>query len=131
MNSSAPAGREATHASQLPSGCSSLDNRGCWQEGKLMDGSSLSGADSWIDVKGSDYVIRGNQGRNASGDGYQTHVINNMGWGSDNLFDANIAIVNSDGFGFYVHDAGTSNNTVLCNNEVSEAGAGFANLECT
>jgi hypothetical protein len=100
-------------------------------EGNLMDGSSLSGADSWVDVKGSGYIIQDNQGRNAGGDGYQTHVINDMEWGSDNLFDANIAVVNGDGFGFYIHDPATSNNSVLCNNEVAEAGSGFANLECT
>ena len=58
-------------------------------------------------------------------------VINDMEWGSDNLFDANIAVVNGDGFGFYIHDPETSNNSVLCNNEVTEAGSGFANLECT
>lgn len=99
-------------------------------EGNLMDGSSLSGADSWIDVKGSDYVIRNNQGQNATGDGYQTRVINNMEWGRDNTFEANIAVVNGDGFGFYIHDPVTSNNSVLCTNQVSAAGSGFANLPC-
>jgi hypothetical protein len=99
-------------------------------EGNLMDGSELSGADSWIDAKGSGYLIRNNHGQNASGDGYQTHVINDMAWGSENIFEANTAVVNSDGFGFYIHDPETSGNTVRCSNEVIAAGSGFANVPC-
>ena len=100
-------------------------------EGNVLDGSSLAGADSWIDVKGKDYVIRGNHGENSPGDGYQTHVIDNMEWGKDNTFDANIAVVNGVGLGFYIHDPETSNNTVLCTNQVTAAGSGFANLPCS
>jgi hypothetical protein len=100
-------------------------------EGNSLDGSGLTGADSWIDVKGNDYVIRDNAGVDSPEDGYQTHVINDLDWGRDNVFDHNTADVNGRGFGFYVHDPDESNNTVLCNNEVSDAGSGFANVDCT
>jgi hypothetical protein len=38
--------------------------------------------------------------------------------------------VNGDGYGFYIHDLAESNNTVRCDNRVSGAAAGFANVEC-
>jgi hypothetical protein len=100
-------------------------------EGNSFDGSTLSGADSWVDVKGNGYLIRGNVGVNSPADGFQTHVINDMEWGRDNVFEENVAEVNGDGFGFYIHDAETSNNTVRCSNQVDGAASGFANVECT
>jgi Right handed beta helix region len=100
-------------------------------DGNILDGSKLTGADSWIDVKGNFYVVIGNTGTNSPEDGFQTHVINNLDWGRHNSFDRNIAEVNGDGFGFYIHDPETSGNTVFCNNEVTAAGKGFANVECS
>jgi hypothetical protein len=82
-------------------------------------------------MKGSGYVIRQNTGTNSPEDGFQTHVINNLEWGSNNLFEENIAEVNGEGFGFYIHDPDESNNTVRCNNEVTGAEKGFANVECS
>jgi hypothetical protein len=100
-------------------------------DGNILDGSKLTGADSWIDVKGNFYLITGNTGTNSPKDGFQTHVINNLSWGRHNTFDRNIAEVNGDGFGFYIHDPDTSDNTVSCNNDVTAAGKGFANVECS
>jgi hypothetical protein len=99
-------------------------------EGNTLDGSALSGADSWVDVKGNEYVIRDNVGTNSPVDGYQTHVINNLDWGRDNLFEHNVAEVNGHGYGFYFHDPEESHNLVRCDNEVRGADAGFANVEC-
>jgi hypothetical protein len=99
-------------------------------EGNVMDGSKLSGADSWVDVKGNGYTIRANTGTSSSMDGFQTHVINNMDWGRDNTFSGNTATVNGPGYGFSIHDAETSNNIVLCDNVVKGAAKGFANLDC-
>jgi hypothetical protein len=99
-------------------------------EGNRFDGSALSGADSWVDVKGNGYTIRENVGTNSPKDGYQTHVINDMDWGRSNLFDANVAEVNGEGFGFYIHNPETAENSVLCSNEVSGAESGFANVDC-
>jgi hypothetical protein len=100
-------------------------------EGNIFDGSMLSGADSWVDVKGNAYVIRGNTGTNSPTDGFQTHVINNMDWGRDNRFEANVATVNGTGYGFYIHQPDTATNAVLCDNQVSGAEKGFANVDCT
>jgi hypothetical protein len=99
-------------------------------EGNVLDGSALSGADSWVDVKGNEYVIRDNVGTNSPEDGYQTHVINNLDWGRDNLFERNTAEVNGSGYGFYIHEPDESHNLVRCDNQVADADSGFANVEC-
>lgn len=99
-------------------------------EGNSFDGSALSGADSWVDVKGNDYLIRENTGVNSPTDGFQTHVINDMDWGRNNRFENNTATVNGDGYGFYIHDAESSANIVSCSNVVEAAAKGFANQEC-
>lgn len=100
-------------------------------EGNQFDGSALAGADSWVDVKGNDYIIRYNTGANSPLDGFQTHVIDDMDWGQNNLFEGNVADVNGDGYGFYIHDPETSGNIVSCNNVVNSAAKGFANQPCT
>jgi hypothetical protein len=78
-------------------------------------------------------VIRDNVGTNSTQDGFQTHVIDNMEWGRNNVFEANIATVNGPGVGFYIHQPDESNNTVRCDNQVNDAEGGFTNLEggCT
>ena len=100
-------------------------------EGNILAGTHLAGADSWIDVEGNDYLIRANTGTNSPKDGYQTHVINDLPWGRDNVFDQNIAHVNGPGFGFSIRNPDESNNTILCTNVVESADSGFANLPCT
>lgn len=102
-------------------------------EGNVFDGSGLTGADSWVDVKGNGYIIRGNTGTNSPEDGFQTHVINDMEWGRDNVFEQNTATVHGTGYGFYIHDPDTSANVVRCDNVVNDAGSGFTNMEggCT
>ena len=47
----------------------------------VFDGSALSGADSWVDVKGTAWLIQGNTGTASPRDGFQTHEILE-GWGS-------------------------------------------------
>ncbi|MGC4190746.1 MAG: right-handed parallel beta-helix repeat-containing protein [Thermomicrobiales bacterium] len=99
-------------------------------EGNVMDGSMLAGADSWVDVKGNGYTIRGNTGTSSPMDGFQTHVINDMDWGRSNTFEGNTANVEGPGYGFFIHDAETSENVVSCNNVVNGAEKGFANVDC-
>lgn len=94
-----------------------------------FDGSSLEGdADSWVDVKGNEWLIEGNSGSNSYLDGYQTHEILD-GWGTDNVFRNNIAAVNGDGFGFSLTPV--RDNVVECSNQVSAAGEGFSNVDCS
>ena len=97
-------------------------------EGNTFDGDGMTGADSWVDVKGTGYTIRDNSGVNSPEDGFQTHVIDGLG-GTDNVFSGNTAEVNGPGYGFYIHDPDTTNNRVECDNEVDGAESGFSNLE--
>lgn len=97
--------------------------------GNLFDGSGLRGADSWVDAKGSGYRIEGNVGMNSPQDGFQTHVIDNMEWGRNNVFTDNLAMVNGPGVGFYIHQGPETGNVVMCSNVVEGAEGGFTNLE--
>jgi hypothetical protein len=98
--------------------------------GNTFDGSRLveDDADSWVDVKGNDWLIEGNVGTNSPRDGFQTHEILD-GWGTRNVFRGNTANVNGPGFGFSLTPA--RDNVVTCDNQASVAGEGFANVTCS
>ncbi|WP_198652984.1 right-handed parallel beta-helix repeat-containing protein [Actinocorallia populi] len=66
--------------------------RGGTVNGNTFDGTGMSGkdsADSWIDVKGNDYVVFNNDGIHALADGFQVHSVV-KGWGCGNVFKANL-----------------------------------------
>jgi hypothetical protein len=94
-----------------------------------FDGGSLRGphADSWVDVKGNNWTIEGNTGRNAPEDGFQTHEVV-KGWGSKNVFKANTVEVNGPGWGFNLSPP--NGNVVTCDNKVTGAAKGTANVNC-
>ncbi|MEU9151009.1 right-handed parallel beta-helix repeat-containing protein [Streptomyces sp. NPDC048417] len=98
--------------------------------GNTFDGAELTGGhnDSWVDVKGNDWLIKGNVGRHSREDGFQTHRILD-GWGTGNVFQANTAQVDGPGYGF--HLAPVENNKVACDNKVSDAAKGLANTACS
>lgn len=98
--------------------------------GNTFDGSGMheDGADSWVDVKGNDWVIEGNVGVDSPLDGYQTHEIVD-GWGTRNVFRGNTATVNGPGFGFSLTPE--RDNVVTCDNQTSAAGEGFSNVTCS
>ena len=62
--------------------------------GNSFDGAGFStkGASGWVNAKGNSYLIKGNTGRSSYQDGFQTHQIL-KGWGQDNLFEGNTAVV--------------------------------------
>lgn len=95
--------------------------------GNTFDGSEITGADSWVDVKGNDWLIEGNSGVNSPMDGYQTHEIID-GWGTRNVFRANAADVNGPGFGYSLTPE--RDNVVECSNTASRAGEGTSNTDC-
>jgi hypothetical protein len=97
--------------------------------GNTFEGGALSGShnDSWVDVKGNGWLIKANTGRNSNADGFQTHKILD-GWGTGNIFESNVAEVNGPGFGFYL--APVNGNVVRCDNRVTGAAKGFANVTC-
>ena len=95
--------------------------------GNTFDGSALTGADSWVDIKGNNWSITGNTGIHSPQDGFQTHQVAD-GWGRGNTFSGNEAVVDGAGFGF--HFAPVENNRLTCDNKASGATAGLANVTC-
>jgi hypothetical protein len=94
--------------------------------GNRFDGGSMSGADSWVDIKGNGWLIAGNQGRTTVEDGFQTHVII-RGWGDRNVFTSNVAdLAGGSGVAYYLHEP--LSNQVACNNKAS--GGELSNYPC-
>ena len=93
-----------------------------------FSGVGMSAADSWLDAKGNGYLISGNRGTSAPVDGFQTHV-KVAGWGNDNVFRGNVADVEAAGYGIRIK-AGSSGNLVACDNIVTNAASGLANIPC-
>lgn len=98
--------------------------------GNHFDGAALvlPDADSWVDVKGKDWVIESNVGVNSPQDGFQTHEIVS-GWGTGNVFRGNTADVNGKGFGFSLTPVRA--NVVECSNVVTDGAEGYANVTCS
>ncbi len=112
--------------------------RGGLIKGNTFDATGITGAnsgDSWIDVKGNNYLIENNTGTNPGGtifkDGYQVHVAVS-GWGNYNEFKNNQCTVNATGYGFNIQLSGSNGvstgNKVYNNNTVTGAVAGVANI---
>jgi hypothetical protein len=96
--------------------------------GNTFDGSALSGADSWVDVKGNDWIIEDNAGTASPKDGYQVHNILD-GWGTGNVFRSNTADVDGSGVGYSITPE--LDNVVECSNKASGAKKGTTNVDCT
>lgn len=94
--------------------------------GNSFDGLGMSGswADSWIDVKGNNYTITNNNGKNSLLDGFQIHVAI-AGWGQNTYIANNILAVNGPGYGLTVQ-AGANGTIWKCNNVVTAAASGTA-----
>lgn len=109
--------------------------------GNIFDAAGISGehfADSWIDLKGNNYVIENNIGKNPDGeffkDGYQVHAAAE-GWGNNNVFSNNTSEVNADGYGFNIQLKGSNGackgNIIYSDNIVKGAAKGVSNIEVT
>lgn len=80
----------------------------------VFDGTGMTGGDSWVDVKGNDWLIEGNRGTHPPHDGFQTHEIE-KGWGTRNTFRDNVIDgVQPPGLG--IHLAPVLDNVVSCDN---------------
>lgn len=99
--------------------------------GNRFDGSSMTEADSWVDVKGNGWLIEDNVGASSPEDGFQVHAVVD-GWGRGTVFRGNTARVNGPGYG--IHAAGPremrDSTTVTCDNTASHAERGLSNVEC-
>lgn len=89
-----------------------------------MNGSSMNGADgadSWMIVDGTSYIIESNFGTKAFLDGIQVR-------GNSNVFINNNGSVGKDGIGIKI-EQGTTGNVVKCNN-IFNGGKGNTNVTC-
>jgi hypothetical protein len=92
-------------------------------------GRNMTGADSWVDVKGNAWKVLDNQGRLSPQDGFQVHV-EAPGWGRGNEIAGNHGDLGADGeYGVRVDD--DARGTVVgCDNQVSGAAKGLSNIPC-
>jgi hypothetical protein len=94
--------------------------------------------DSWMDVKGNNYIINNNKGFNPQGtvlqDGYQVNVAVN-GWGNNNVFKHNTSEVNANGFAINIRlkssKGEATGNIVFKNNTATNAKCGITNINVT
>jgi Right handed beta helix region len=98
--------------------------------GNILSGKGMvkSAATSWVNVKGNDWLVKGNTGTGSDDDGFSVHQVY-PGWGLDNVFSSNRAVVDGPGYGIYVqsHHLGT---VVQCNNVAKGAAGGMTNEGC-
>ena len=97
--------------------------------GNSFDNAGIAGgfADSWLDMKGNNWLVTGNKGINALMDGYQVHGVY-PGWGNNNTFTNNTAEnVKRNGFWFQNNVTG---NLFSCTNTALNAPAGLGNIPC-
>lgn len=96
--------------------------------GNRLDGTGMTDADSWVDVKGNDWTITGNSGVNSPQDGFQTHELL-QGWGTNNVFSKNdVSLGNDSGLGFAFRPA--LHNVVNCDNRMQGTNE-LSNVRCT
>ncbi|WP_104082533.1 right-handed parallel beta-helix repeat-containing protein [Cryobacterium sp. Y11] len=99
----------------------------------IIDGTAaMPRAEEWVKVKGNDWSIYNNQGKNSTLHGFAVNG-SVAGWGLRNVFFGNTVPVNASGFGFFIHEQGTkgaSGTKVYCSNTVTLAGSGFSNQAC-
>ena len=92
-------------------------------------GRNMTGADSWVDVKGNAWTVQGNRGSLSPQDGFQVHV-EAPGWGRDNVITGNSGDLGADGeYGVRV-DNDARGTRVGCDNRFSRAGKGLSNIPC-
>ena len=99
----------------------------------IIDGAAMPRSDEWVKVKGNDWHIYNNQGKNSTLHGFSVNG-SVAGWGLRNVFYGNTVPVNAAGYGFFIHEQGSkgsSGTKVYCSNTVTAAGSGFSNLACT
>lgn len=110
-------------------------------KGNVFDSKGITGAnsaDSWIDVKGNNYLIEDNVGYNSQPsvllDGFQVNCAV-VGWGNYNVFKNNTCNVNAAGYGFNIRLKSSRGqavgNVIKTDNIVNNAERGIANIALT
>jgi len=96
--------------------------------GNQFDGSRITGADSWVDIKGNDWSITDNIGRHTPLDGFQTHDVSD-GWGTRNTFSGNSGLLDGEE-GFLVALRPVNENRALCDNRLLGGIGALTNKPC-
>ena len=97
--------------------------------GNTFTGRNMTGADSWVDVKGNAWTVRGNRGSLSPQDGFQVHV-EAPGWGRGNKVAGNSGDLGPGGeYGVRV-DKDAGGTVVGCDNRISGATKGLSNIPC-
>ena len=95
-------------------------------EGNTFDGTGLR-TRSWVDVKGNNWMVRGNTGVRSPRDGFLTEIAE-PGWGTLNTFVGNSAdLQGGTGYGFNL----PTGNVFGCDNVTTNAALGLANVACS
>jgi len=94
-----------------------------------FDGTGMTAASAWVNVKGNEWLISGNEGTVTPRDGFQTHVILS-GWGERNVFSGNTARLAAGGDGLAVRVQESLGNVVGCTN-TADGGHQVSALGCT
>lgn len=97
--------------------------------GNVFSNAGFSGqnfADSWVDVKGNAYDVRGNSGMTTKLDAFQVHSVLS-GWGRSNVFSANTVLGGVPGYEVWIQSA-SPGNLVVC--KTSNAVKGLSNVPC-
>jgi len=99
--------------------------------GNAFDGRGMTaGLGVWVDVQGNDAVVTNNQGSVARKDGFSVNVPSDAAtWGHRATFRGNTADVQGPGYGFRI-SAASQGTVVGCDNTVTGAASGFANVKC-
>jgi hypothetical protein len=99
----------------------------------IIDGANaMPRAEEWVKVKGNDWSIYNNTGKNSTMHGFAVNG-SVAGWGLRNSFYGNTVPVGAAGYGFFIHEQGSkgaSGTKVYCSNTVTAAGSGFSNQAC-
>jgi Right handed beta helix region len=97
--------------------------------GNTFTGRNMTGADSWVDVKGNAWTVQGNRGSLSPQDGFQVHV-EAPGWGRANKIAGNSGDLGPGGeYGVRV-DKDAAGTVVGCDNKISGAAKGLSNIPC-
>ena len=100
-------------------------------EGNVFDGSGMvavtAGAQSWVDVKGNNWLVIGNTGRHTIRHGLSDSLAL-PGWGNDNVVAANVEYVYAKGYGVKVV-TGVKGVKVTTSNVVFGAYYGVSNIK--
>ncbi|HET7530042.1 MAG TPA: right-handed parallel beta-helix repeat-containing protein [Mycobacteriales bacterium] len=98
--------------------------------GNSFDGTGMTYAQSWVDVKGNGWLIAGNTGRYPRHHGFTVSQAVS-GWGNDTTFTGNIAYVYGSGFGIKLLSPYVTGTVVYADNVAIQAASGLTNIAVT